>query len=167
MIATGQSIHCTERSFFAGTGMMYRESDVVFAGLAPEAQRSLRSMTDMAFDGKSEQLLTVYPLPVHSKQAFIRSWPAEGWVRPGSVWSHVLLVDFIDVGMLPDLSQLEDLFQRQSFTEPELGAEELARYSSRLEIERPRRIRPAQVDRRLAVELLFRLYSSDDPVRVS
>ena len=77
-----------------------------------EAARTLRSVTDMAFDGASDTYLTCVPLPDIRRQGVIRTWPAPEASRPGSVWSHVLLIDFVDLGRLDGLASLDKLFRR-------------------------------------------------------
>lgn len=80
--------------------------------LAGEEGRTLRSVTDMAFDGVSESYVTSTPLPDVRRHAVIKTWPAPEASRPGSVWSHVLLVDFVDLGALGTLWPLTRLFRR-------------------------------------------------------
>src|SRR4051812_29550211 len=79
--------------------------------LPTDAGRKLRSITDMAFDGHAGSYLTVAPFPGLRRHAVIKTWPATH-LRPGSVWSHVLLVDFVDLGHLQSLSALATLFKK-------------------------------------------------------
>ena len=74
------------------------------------AGRLLRAVTDMAFDGESDSYLTVLPVADLKAQAFIRSWPGPNALRAGSVWSQVLLVDFVDLGQVRQLPDLLALF---------------------------------------------------------
>ena len=66
----------------------------------------------MAFEGKAEAYLTCLPILSLRQQAVIRTWPARGPIRPGSVWSHVLFVDFIDLGEAVGLQPLLGMFRR-------------------------------------------------------
>ncbi|MGB7159802.1 MAG: hypothetical protein WBD40_17175 [Tepidisphaeraceae bacterium] len=77
--------------------------------------RELRSYTDMAFGGISRHYLTCLPVHAMRQQALVRTWPAPESTRPGSVWSHALFVDFVDLGELRDLCGLLTLFRRPSF----------------------------------------------------
>lgn len=91
----------------------YSDGHRLLAGSRPisgPAGRLLRAMSDMAFDGKSHSYLTVLPIAELKAQAFIRSWPGPQDVRPGSVWSHILLVDFVDLGQIRRVSDLLKLF---------------------------------------------------------
>lgn len=76
------------------------------APLDDESSRILRVVTDMGFEGRSESYLTALPLPTVGAHALIRSWPAGEWMRPGAVWSRVLLLPWQDLGRIADFSEL-------------------------------------------------------------
>ncbi|WP_233874690.1 GAP1-N1 domain-containing protein [Paraburkholderia adhaesiva] len=59
--------------------------------------------------GKS--YLTAYPLQSASRYVLARTWPAGQGYRPGSVWTHSLLLDYQTLVVLPDLLFLQSLFQ--------------------------------------------------------
>jgi len=80
--------------------------------LEPDAVRALRTASDMSFEGKSDEYLTVMPVPGTRFHAFIRTWLAQDWVRVGSVWSHVLLLDSVAVGRLSSFGGLPELFRQ-------------------------------------------------------
>lgn len=65
----------------------------------------------MAFDGASDRYLTCLPVEVLRQQAFVRTWPAPESSRPGSVWSHALFIDFVDLGEMRNLRRLLSLFR--------------------------------------------------------
>ncbi|TFC99408.1 hypothetical protein E3T28_09250 [Cryobacterium sinapicolor] len=65
--------------------------------------------TDMSFDGRSRSYLSVFPLPSAKMQAFVRTWPAGNWMRPGAVWSHVVLVGWADLALIEDFRDLLEL----------------------------------------------------------
>jgi hypothetical protein len=93
----------------------YEDGHRLIASSVPigaEPGRILRSLTDMAFDGEADSYLTCLPLVELGRYALIRSWPAPEVTRPGAVWSHVLLVDFVDLGALDHLGVLASLFKR-------------------------------------------------------
>lgn len=93
----------------------YEDGHRLIASSVPigaESGRILRSLTDMAFDGEARCYLTCLPLAEFGRYVLIRSWPALEVARPGAVWSHVLLVDFVDLGAFDDLSILASLFER-------------------------------------------------------
>lgn len=76
--------------------------------------RELRTVTDMAFDGSSQSYLTCLPVEPLRMQALIRTWPARDAPRPGSVWSHVLLIEYVDLGEMSNMQSLPDLFRAPS-----------------------------------------------------
>ncbi len=67
--------------------------------------------SDLA-DMPQKGYLTGLPVPEDSVYALIRTWPAPEMERPGSVWSHVLLIDVHDLAQIDDLVALNDLFRR-------------------------------------------------------
>jgi hypothetical protein len=118
------------------------------------AGRLLRAITDTAFDGRSTRYLTVKPVPDLRAQAVIRTWPATGDVRAGSVWSHVLLIDFVDLGRLEALAGVAGLFRHPE----EAGVAHF--YSTPLPIEDQMTTAiPAEFDTALAARLLVAIYS--------
>ena len=56
--------------------------------------------------------LTGFPLGEEGAYALIRTWPAPEVERPGSVWSHVLLIDFSELARVPNLGILNTCFLR-------------------------------------------------------
>jgi hypothetical protein len=111
----------------------------------------------MAFDGRSGSYVTVVPLPDMRAQAVIRTWPATGDVRPGSVWSHVLFIDFVDLGRLESLVGIRNLFRHPD----EVG---VAYFSTKtlLADADPAAVPSGELDPRLASRLLFAAYG-DSP----
>ena len=80
--------------------------------------RELRTFTDMAFDGISGHYLTCLPVEVLRQQALVRTWPAPESSRAGSVWSHALFIDFVDLGEIRNLGGLLSLFRYPQIDEP-------------------------------------------------
>ncbi len=59
-----------------------------------------------------ESYLTAYPLPADNKFALARTWYASEMPRPGSVWTHTLLLEFADLAQIVDPRPLLSLFRR-------------------------------------------------------
>jgi GTPase-associated protein 1, N-terminal domain type 1 len=76
------------------------------------AGRQLRGLTDASFDDADGQYLTVAPIPDLRCHAVIRTWPAPESDRPGSVWSHALLIDHVDLAAAERLDWVLKLFVR-------------------------------------------------------
>lgn len=68
-------------------------------------------LTDEALD-ESSSYLCCYPLRSISRHVLARTWLAGRAYRPGSVWTHSLLLDYQTLAQLPDLTCLEQLFRR-------------------------------------------------------
>jgi len=60
-------------------------------------------------DGPCASYLTCYPLSSASRHVLARTWPAGAGFRPGSVWTHSLVLDYQALALLPDLVALEPL----------------------------------------------------------
>lgn len=133
--------------------------------LDPESNRLLRSASDMAFDGAGESFLSILPVPGAGAHAFIKTWPAEKWTRPGSVWSHVLLVKYADLGKMDHLSSIPQHFRLPKLINGELDEEILSAY--RIAIDpRPAPDRRFKIDPELASRVLPALYGSSTTVRL-
>lgn len=63
-------------------------------------------------DNGFKEYLSGYPLG--NQYAFSKTWYAEEMKRPGCVWTHTLLIEFADLGKIPDLNQLTTFFVRPS-----------------------------------------------------
>ncbi|WP_043607170.1 hypothetical protein [Novosphingobium sp. B-7] len=61
-----------------------------------------------------ETYLTVYPLKSASRHVIARTWPAGRAYRPGSVWTHSLILDYQSLTLIHDLMGLMSLFERPS-----------------------------------------------------
>jgi len=129
--------------------------------------RTLRSVSDMAFDGKSGHYLTVLPLAGIDCQALILSWPAGPALRPGSVWSHVLLIPFAELDELSDISSLATAFRRP---EPDLELERAQlkrRYSAPLDLRVSGQLpSPTDLDASVASAVVRATYSATSPAEV-
>lgn len=74
-------------------------------------------MSDLLIDRVLEEgasYLTCYPLPSAARQVLARTWSAGPDYRPGSVWTHSLLVDYPTLAQIHDLSGLLELLRRPS-----------------------------------------------------
>lgn len=64
--------------------------------------------------GEDQSYLVSYPLPDASKHVLARTWSAGKNYRPGSVWTHSLVLDYDALTLIHDLSILCDLFCKPS-----------------------------------------------------
>lgn len=55
--------------------------------------------------------LTAYPLRTASRHVLARTWAAGRGYRPGSVWTHSLILDYQALALIPDLVALRSLFR--------------------------------------------------------
>lgn len=79
------------------------------------SERALLMLSDMSGPNMVpgfESYLTGYPLPDDRKYAFARTWYAPEMPRPGTVWTHTLLLDYDDVGRIQNLQTVLALFRR-------------------------------------------------------
>lgn len=65
-------------------------------------------------EDRTGSYLAGFPLSQDRLYALVKTWHAEESPRPGSVWSHMLLLDFETIGMLSSLTVLNSLFTRPS-----------------------------------------------------
>ncbi|WP_313534373.1 hypothetical protein [Sphingomonas sp.] len=79
------------------------------------ADQLLGSMSDLLttglLDGDSSYLVG-YPLKAQNAYVLARTWPATEMPRPGSVWTHSLIIDYQTLAMLEDPSRLLALLRR-------------------------------------------------------
>ncbi len=127
------------------------------------ASRLLRSATDMTFDSDANYYSTLLPVPTMSLFAFIRTWPAPDWERPGSVWSHVFLVDYVALGRIQDFNIIRDAFRRPKPDRKGGVQAELPHYSERAELGE---VSPKRLNDDIGIlhGVLDALYSSGAPV---
>jgi hypothetical protein len=89
-------------------------------------QRDLRTMlvlSDISGTGArigEEGYLTGYPLVESGVYALARTWAAPEMSRPGCVWTHTLLIDFVDLATLDSMENILSFFRRP---QPELLSE--------------------------------------------
>ncbi len=83
----------------------------------PESRRTLRVMSDLPgrgfFEG-FEEYITGYPLPTMNVYALAKTWYAPEMPRPGSAWTHTLLLNYSDLIQLSDHISLLEFFKRPS-----------------------------------------------------
>lgn len=135
--------------------------------LDAEAARTLRNVTDMSFGGKSKRLFTALPLPTMKAHAFVMSWPADSWVRAGSVWSHVLLVDHISLGEVRGLAGALALFSRPFFADGILDPSILTAYRSPVELVDYGRVPHLEIDPTTHREMVGALYGRSGQVTLT
>jgi hypothetical protein len=85
--------------------------------LDSESHSAMLDLSDLLVArGKSPAngYLTAYPLKKAQRHVFSRTWLAGPNQRPGSVWTHSLILDFKTLSFLDDLGQLLRLFRYPS-----------------------------------------------------
>lgn len=92
-------------------------------------------------DGKDASYLACYPLPSASRHVLARTWLAGAGYRPGSVWTHSLVLDYQALALFADLVALEPLLMSSG------------------EIERGRSIKPLLVHADLTADGPFEIKS--------
>lgn len=81
--------------------------------LDEEARATMLVHSDLLADkGSGGSYLTCYPLPSASRHILARTWSAGPGSRPGSVWTHSLVLDYQCLAKLNDLVALEPLLMR-------------------------------------------------------
>ena len=75
-----------------------------------------------------ESYITIYPLRSAARHVVARTWPAGRHYRPGSVWTHSLILDYQALTLMADLVGLRSLFRM-----PEEG--DLRHFGSALSID--------------------------------
>jgi len=102
--------------------------------LGKEATWILRNVTDMKVSKHNGHYLTILPVPEIETHAFVRTWASGGAFRPGSVWSHTLLVPFAGLDKIEDLSVLAHLFTRPTIEDQAALAELKNTYGKKLKV---------------------------------
>lgn len=82
--------------------------------LDEEARATMLVYSDLLAEigGGDGSYLTCYPLPSAARQVLARTWSAGAGSRPGSVWTHSLVLDYQSLARLNDLVALEPLLMR-------------------------------------------------------
>ncbi len=83
--------------------------------LDDEARSTMVVMSDLLIDrvlDEQASYLTCYPLPSIARHVLARTWSAGPEYRPGSVWTHSLLIDYPALAQIHDLAELADLLRR-------------------------------------------------------
>ncbi|MEI5672146.1 MULTISPECIES: GAP1-N1 domain-containing protein [unclassified Nocardioides] len=133
--------------------------------LSSETQRALRTLTDAAFEGAVTTYLTVQPLETENAQAFVRTWRADDWNRPGSVWSHVLFVEHSDLSKMTGFGAITKAFRRPHPAAGALSNAELSAYQVALDIAGDQRVGPVNADIEILRQIIHATYSTNDPIQ--
>lgn len=81
--------------------------------LDEKARAAMLVHSDLLADkGGGGSYLTCYPLPSASRHVLARTWSAGPGSRPGSVWTHSLVLDYQCLAKINDLVALESLLIR-------------------------------------------------------
>ena len=97
--------------------------------------------------------LTGYPFPDDGVYVLSRTWAASEVKRPGSVWTHSLLIAFTDLAQLDDAGQLVSLFQKPN------SIKDYGRYMHPLKFETSHDFTGTDVEILLARSIVTALYS--------
>ena len=99
--------------------------------LSRDGQRALLELSDLSGPAARtrgfESYISGYPLPGERLYAFARTWLAAGGTRPGSVWTHTLL-------LTPEQVALEGVANLARWFRRPLGPERASDYETQLEI---------------------------------
>jgi hypothetical protein len=82
--------------------------------LDDQSRSVMRVMSDLLTEDppdSSASYLTGYPLKSAAKFVLAKTWTAGPSFRPGSVWTHSLVLDYSVLAILPDLLVLRQLFK--------------------------------------------------------
>src|SRR5450830_1417399 len=124
--------------------------------LKPNDTKTLMTLSDSSGPNArfpDSGYLTGYPLVESGYYVLARTWAAPEMPRPGCVWTHSLLIDFSDLAILPEMSELLRFFRRPSL-------DNFASYGTGLVFERPDFFSEFSINSE-AVRLVASLY--DDP----
>lgn len=75
-------------------------------------QNDVEILSDASGSGIFDEYITCYPLIEDGYYAFTKTWYADEMVRPGCVWTHVLLINMDDLNSLSDVLAIDKLFMR-------------------------------------------------------
>lgn len=81
--------------------------------LTDEAESTLLLHSDLVPGLQSNNFKSYWtgiPVPSIKCYALMHTWAASDMARPGCVWTHVLLIDFSDMAVIKDLSDIRKLF---------------------------------------------------------
>lgn len=131
-----------------------------------DAQWILRAVTDMKFGPDTTSCLTVLPLPAAGYHAFIRTWPTAPTFRPGSVWSHVLLLPADAIAYVADYQFIDDTFHRPALERPEDLPSHTPVYAQPLRVEVTGPRRPIDGPDDLLDQLVTATYGTDEPAEI-
>ncbi len=93
--------------------------------LDEKARATMLVHSDLLADKGDGSYLTCYPLPSASRHVLARTWSAGAGSRPGSVWTHSLVLDYQCLAKLNDLVALEPLLMRSGDPRREVIAKPL------------------------------------------
>ena len=82
--------------------------------LDPRSRAAMLSYSDLLITAGSNSppsYLCAYPLKAAQRFVFARTWLGGDGLRPGSVWTHSLILDFPALTLIDDLAALSDLFE--------------------------------------------------------
>ena len=96
--------------------------------LTNEEKRTLLYQSDLSGSNVDEEFknyITGYPIKKRNLYAFAKTWYANEMRRPGCVWTHTLLINFSDLGKIPEFKLLLEFFKRPEVDKYESYGEEI------------------------------------------
>ena len=94
--------------------------------LSAEAKRIVGVLSDMSGPSMQkgfEEYITGYPLIEFAMYAISKTWYAAEMPRPGSVWTHTLLISFSDLPKIKNADVLLNCFRRPDAKSKKFGAD--------------------------------------------
>jgi hypothetical protein len=126
--------------------------------LPPRADRAALGLSDLSGrvgSARFQSYVTGYALPETPFYAFARTWLAEEMPRPGSVWTHTLLLDDEALQAIDDVRRVTQRFVRPA------GDRDFDAYTRAIELElRASPARSVEIDGLLAEQLVASVYGS-------
>jgi GTPase-associated protein 1, N-terminal domain type 1 len=83
--------------------------------LSSKAKQTLLFQSDLSgsnIDKSFKTYVSGYPIIESGFYVFAKTWYADEMKRPGCVWTHSLIINFSDLGKIPEFNELSKLFKR-------------------------------------------------------
>ncbi|SAL51162.1 hypothetical protein AWB70_04164 [Caballeronia cordobensis] len=104
----------------------------------------------------NESYLTGYPLKGAHKYVFARTWPAPEMSRPGCVWTHSLIIDYLTVSKIDDALAILSMFKRPTIAT-------LSDYGSPINFSEKQSTLEQAISEEIALEVVHCLYAAVRP----
>jgi len=103
-------LHQTLHGYRDGHRLLNQSVDI-----SPQAAKTLLVMSDASgpnFPSNHSGYITGYPVPDTKFYAIAKTWPASEQSRPGCVWTHTILIDISDLGIIKNTALILKQFKR-------------------------------------------------------